>query len=172
MHCSLLFTLFVQVTILTAPFAPPGNRQNANPTTDCRLIKQSHLLQKALPALILLHLHPKSKISMKVTVLTNNDGRLEAAINAATLALIGAGIPLKDMVCPCVTGRWDATGDDGIGVDLNRREIQNATGGGTGGGSTSDTVCLPVAAMPQRGAVVLAQQRHGRADDSEAGGED
>ena len=107
------------MTIRTAPFAPPGDRRNANPTTDRRLIEQSHLLQKALSASILLHLHPKSKISVAVTVLADDGGRLEAAINAATLALIDAGIPLKDMVCVCAAGQWDTTGDDGILVDLN-----------------------------------------------------
>ena len=139
------------MTIRTAPFAPPGDRRNANPTTDRRLIEQSHLLQKALSALTLLHLHPNSKISVAVTVLANDGGRLEAAINAATLALIDAGIPLKDTVCACAAGRWDATGDAGIVVDHNRRKIQNTTGDGTGGGSTSDAVYLPVAAMPQQG---------------------
>jgi exosome complex component RRP41 len=98
-------------------------------------------------------------------VLADDGGRLEASINAATLALMDAGIPLKDMVCACSAGRWNAGGSDEIVVDLNRREIQAATGsaGGGGGGSTpggggtSDTIYLPVATMPQRGTVVLAQ---------------
>ena len=89
-------------------------------------------------------------------VLADDGGRLEAAINASTLALMDAGIPLKDMVCACSAGRWNAGGSDEIVVDLNRREIQAATGTG-GGGGTSDTIYLPVATMPQRGTIVLSQ---------------
>ena len=112
---------------LRAPRRPAERQPHHGPR---RLIEQSHLLQKALSASILLHLHPKSKISVAVTVLADDGRCLEVAINAATLALIDAGIPLKDMVCVCAAGQWDTTGDDGILVDLNRREIQNVTGAG------------------------------------------
>lgn len=108
-------------------------------------------------AIILLHLYPKCKISVTVMVLADDGGLLEAAINASTLALIDAGIPLKDMVCACSAGRWNAGGSDTIVVDLNRREIQTATGLGGGGGGCSDTIYLPVATMPQRGTIVLSQ---------------
>jgi exosome complex component RRP41 len=146
-----------------------------NPTLDRRLIEQSHLLQTALSASILLHLYPKSKISVTVMVLADDGGRLEASINAATLALMDAGIPLKDMVCACSAGRWNAGGSDEIVVDLNRREIQAATGstggGNVGGGGTSDTIYLPVATMPQRGTVVLAQCESRLSGGAEAFGE-
>ena len=156
----------------TTPFSPPGDRRNVNPSTDRRIIEQSHLLQKALSASILLHLYPKSKISVTVMVLADDGGRLEASINAATLALIDAGIPLKDMVCACSAGRWNAGGSDEIVVDLNRREIQAATGtGGGGSGGTSDTIYLPVATMPQRGTIVLSQCESRLSGGAEAFGE-
>ena len=159
----------------TTPFSPPGDRRNVNPSTDRRLIEQSHLLQKALSASILLHLYPKSKISVTVMVLADDGGRLEAAINASTLALIDAGIPLKDMVCACSAGRWNAGGSDEIVVDLNRREIQAATGtgggAGAGSGGTSDTIYLPVATMPQRGTIVLSQCESRLSGGAEAFGE-
>lgn len=159
----------------TTPFSPPGDRRNVNPSTDRRLIEQSHLLQKALSASILLHLYPKSKISVTVMVLADDGGRLEAAINASTLALIDAGIPLKDMVCACSAGRWNAGGSDEIVVDLNRKEIQAATGtgggGGAGSGGTSDTIYLPVATMPQRGTIVLSQCESRLSGGAEAFGE-
>ena len=153
------------------PFSPPGDRRVTNPTTDRRLIEQSHLLQTALSASILLHLYPKSKITVTAMVLADDGGRLEAAINAATLALIDAGIPLKDMVCACSAGRWNAGGSDEIVVDLNRREILSATGMNGGGGGTSDTIYLPVATMPQRGNVVLAQCESRLSGGAEAFGE-
>ncbi|KAL3793243.1 hypothetical protein HJC23_000785 [Cyclotella cryptica] len=167
----------LEVTMRTTPFSPPGDRRVTNPSTDRRLIEQSHLLQTALSASILLHLFPKSKISVAVMVLADDGGRLEASINAATLALMDAGIPLKDMVCACSAGRWNAGGSDEIVVDLNRREIQAATGsaggggGAPGGGGTSDTIYLPVATMPQRGTVVLAQCESRLSGGAEAFGE-
>mmetsp|Transcript_41155 Transcript_41155/g.87700 ORF Transcript_41155/g.87700 Transcript_41155/m.87700 type:complete len:289 (-) Transcript_41155:173-1039(-) len=161
----------LEVNMRSTPFSPPGDRRNINPSTDRRLIEQSHLLQKALSASILLHLFPKSKISVTVMVLADDGGRLEAAINAATLALMDAGIPLKDMVCACSAGRWNAGGSDEIVVDLNRREIQAATGTGGGGGGTSDTIYLPVAAMPQRGTIVLSQCESRLSGGAEAFGE-
>eukprot|EP00571_Detonula_confervacea_P011738 CAMPEP_0172297162 /NCGR_PEP_ID=MMETSP1058-20130122/287_1 /TAXON_ID=83371 /ORGANISM="Detonula confervacea, Strain CCMP 353" /LENGTH=285 /DNA_ID=CAMNT_0013006277 /DNA_START=16 /DNA_END=873 /DNA_ORIENTATION=+ len=161
----------LEVNMRATPFAPPGDRRSVNPTTDRRLIEQSHLLQKALSASILLHLYPKSKISVTVMVLADDGGRLEAAINAATLALMDAGIPLKDMVCACSAGRWNAGGSDEIVVDLNRREIQAATGTGGGGGGTSDTIYLPVATMPQRGTIVLSQCESRLSGGAEAFGE-
>jgi len=159
----------------TTPFSPPGDRRNVNPSTDRRIIEQSHLLQKALSASILLHLYPKSKISVTVMVLADDGGRLEASINAATLALIDAGIPLKDMVCACSAGRWNAGASEEIVIDLNRREIQAATGtgggGGGGSGGTSDTIYLPVATMPQRGTIVLSQCESRLSGGAEAFGE-
>jgi len=149
----------LEVLVRSAPFAPPGDRRNVNPTTDRRLVEASHLLQRALSASILLHLFPRSKISVTVMVLADDGGRLEASINAATLALMDAGIPLRDMLCACSAGRWSAGGTDEIIVDLNRKEVQAATGGngGGGGGGTSDAIYLPVATMPQRGTIVLGQ---------------
>ena len=153
----------VEVNMKLAPFAPPGDRRTSNSMNDRRLIEQSHLLQKAMSAAILLHLYPKSSIVITVMVLADDGGRLEASINACTLALIDAGIALKDMVCACSAGRWSGGGnssggdEESIVVDLNRKEIQAATGGASSGGGTSDTIYLPVATMPQRGTVVLSQ---------------
>ena len=108
-------------------------------------------------------------------VLADDGGRLEASINAATLALMDAGIPLKDMVCACSAGRWNAGSSEEIVVDLNRREIQAATGTGGGGassgGGTSDSIYLPVATMPQRGTIVLAECESRLSGGAEAFGE-
>jgi ribonuclease PH len=99
-----------------------------------------------MEAAILLHLYPKSKIEIIVWVLADDGGRLSAAINATTLALINAGIPIKDMVCACSAG----IGSGGVTlVDLNKRE-ESSSGG-------QPAVHLPCAMLPQRGTVVLAQ---------------
>lgn len=94
---------------------------------------------------LLLHLYPKSKIQIVVWILADDGGRLCAAINATTLALVDAGIPMKDLVCSCSAGG----NGDSILVDLNRREESSQ------GGQAS--VYLPCAMLPQRGTVVMAQ---------------
>lgn len=76
-------------------------------------------------------------------------GRLCAAINAATLALMDAGIPMKDFVCACSAGYAGGGNADTTLVDLNRRE-ESSSGG-------QAAVHLPCAILPQRGTVVLAQ---------------
>jgi exosome complex component RRP41 len=140
------YSCILDVTVKAAPFAPSGDRRFANPQTDRRLVEQSHQLKRAMEAAILLHLYPKSKIEIVVWVLADDGGRLSAAINATTLALVHAGIPIKDLVCACSAG----IGSSGVTlVDLNKRE-ESSMGG-------QPAVHLPCAMLPQRGTVVLAQ---------------
>ena len=70
----------------------------------------------------------------------------DLSINASTLALVDAGVPLKDLVCACSAGLGSS---DMTLVDLNRRE-ESSQGG-------QPAVNLPCAMLPQRGTVVLAQ---------------
>eukprot|EP01083_Nonionella_stella_P001551 4453_1 len=145
----------LEVNVRTAPFAPSsGDRRSTNPTTDRRIIEQSSLIQKALGASLLLHLFPKMRIIIDVTVLADDGGRLCAAINAATCALVDAGLPMKDLVCSCSAGLVTAGNGNGLEdvelMDLNQREASTYS-------NESSAVYLPCATMPQRGTVVLAQ---------------
>lgn len=137
------------VTFRVAPFAA-ADRRVVNPNTDRRCLEHARAVEKALEASVLLHLYPRASIDVTVTILADDGGRLCAAINAATLALVDAGIPMKDLVCACAAG---VSGDDGevTIVDLNRTEMMG------GGGAGEASVYLPCAIMPQRGTVVLAQ---------------
>lgn len=138
----------LEVTFKSAPFAPSSDRRIANPKTDRRLVEHAHLLKRAMEAALLLHLYPKSKIEIIVWILADDGGRLCAAINATTLALVDAGIPMKDIICACSAGK-SSSSNDAVLVDLNRRE-ESSTGG-------QAAVYLPCAMLPQRGTVVLAQ---------------
>lgn len=135
----------LEVQVKAAPFAS-DNRRVSNPTTDRRLVEASHFLQRAMEASMLLQLYPKSRIVLTVLILADDGGRLCAAINAATLAVMDAGIPMKDFCVACTAG---LSGDDTTLVDLNRRE-ESSQGG-------QPAVVLPCAILPQRGTVVLAQ---------------
>jgi exosome complex component RRP41 len=137
----------LEVTVKAAPFAPASaDRRTSNPSTDRRLLEMSHLIQRSLETAVLLPLYPRSRIQIAVSILADDGGRLCAALNAATLALQDAGIPMKDFVCACSAGVSSSTGGTASSValvDLNRREE-------SGPQST-----MPCAIMPQRGTIVL-----------------
>lgn len=61
-------------------------------------------IQQTFEATILTQLYPRSQIDIFVEVLQSDGGTLSVCVNAATLALIDAGIALKDYVCSCSVG--------------------------------------------------------------------
>jgi len=141
---------FLDVNVRLAPFASSaGDRRVVkNPAGDRVLVEQSHLIKRAIEAAVMLHLYPRARIEINILILADDGGRLCTAINAATLALIDAGIPMKDMVCACSAGLGGESGDSTL-VDLNRMERMSYGG--------ESAVYLPCAIMPQRGSVVLSQ---------------
>uniref|UniRef100_A0A0K8R805 Exosome complex component RRP41 n=1 Tax=Ixodes ricinus TaxID=34613 RepID=A0A0K8R805_IXORI len=64
-------------------------------------------IQQTFEATILTQLYPRSQIDIFVEVLQSDGGTLSVCVNAATLALIDAGIALKDYVCACSVGFID-----------------------------------------------------------------
>ncbi len=56
---------------------------------------------------VLLTLFPRSQIDIYIQVLQSDGGDKAAAINASTLALIDAGVPMRDFVCACTAGCID-----------------------------------------------------------------
>lgn len=146
----------LEVTLQVAPFAV-ADRRTFNANTDRRLIEGALQIQRALEAAVLLHTYPKTRICVDLSVLSDDGGRLCAAVNAATLALIDAGIPMKDFCCACSAGMMGSSSiRSGSGahsdsstallIDLNRKEE-----------TVSGAVYLPAAILPQRGTIVLAQ---------------
>lgn len=137
----------LEVQVKSAPFGWGADRRVTNPHTDRRLLEASNLVQRAMEASVLLQLHPKSRIQIHVLILADDGGRLCAAINAATLAVMDAGIPMKDFCVACTAGL--SSDNETSLVDLNRREESSNAG--------QPAVVLPCAMLPQRGTVVLAQ---------------
>ena len=153
----------LEVNLRIAPFAPStGDRRTTNPTTDRRIVEHSNLIKNALEASLMLHLFPKTRIIVDLTVLADDGGRLCASINAATCALVDAGIPMKDLVCSCSAGLVTGTGtssssssspgglEDVTLVDLNQKESSSYS-------NEASAVYMPCAIMPQRNTVVLTQ---------------
>ncbi|XP_055905809.1 exosome complex component RRP41 [Eupeodes corollae] len=58
-------------------------------------------LQQALKAAIKTELYPRSQIDVFIEVLQSDGANYAVSVNAATLALVDAGICLKEYVCAC-----------------------------------------------------------------------
>lgn len=76
---------------------------------DRRTKEMGLLIKQTFESAILLHLYPRSQISIYIQVLVDDGGALTAAINAASVALINAGIPMKEFVSACCVGFADNT---------------------------------------------------------------
>jgi exosome complex component RRP41 len=91
-----------------------GERKN-RPKGDRRSIEATSLIKQTFESSILVNLFPRSQIDIYVQVLQSDGGDLAVCINAASLALIDAGIPMRDFVCACSAGYID----DKPFVDIN-----------------------------------------------------
>ncbi|CAD6271245.1 unnamed protein product [Miscanthus lutarioriparius] len=80
-----------------------GDRRR-KPKGDRRSTEISLVIRQTMEASILTHLMPRSQIDIYVQVLQADGGTRSACINAATLALADAGIPMRDIVTSCSAG--------------------------------------------------------------------
>lgn len=69
-----------------------------------RTSEMQHTLASAFSSTIFTHLYPRSTISLSIHVLSQDGSLLAACINAGTLALIDAGIPMADYLVGCTAG--------------------------------------------------------------------
>lgn len=53
---------------------------------------------------LFLNLYPHSTITLSLHVLSQDGSLLAALLNASTLALVDAGIPMRDYICACTAG--------------------------------------------------------------------
>lgn len=60
-----------------------------------------HTISQAFAATLLTHVYPHSTITIQLHVLSQDGSLLAACINAATLALIDAGVPMTDYMSAC-----------------------------------------------------------------------
>ncbi|KAK0585778.1 hypothetical protein LWI29_033924 [Acer saccharum] len=88
-----------------------------------RSIEISLVIRQSMEACIMTDLMPRSQIDIFVQVLQADGGTRSACINAATLALADAGIPMCDLVTSCSAGYLNSTPL----LDLNY--IEDSAGG-------------------------------------------
>lgn len=90
----------------------------ARPGHSRRSIEISKVSREAFEPVIMAELFPKTAIDIFVEVLQADAGTRTAAINASSIALADAGIPMKGLVTSCAFGKVDGQ----IVLDLNKEE--------------------------------------------------
>jgi exosome complex component RRP41 len=88
------------------------------PGPDRRSIEVSKVSREALEPVIFQEYFPRSAIDIFVEVLQADAGTRTAGINAASIALADAGIPMKSLISACAVGKIDDT----LVLDLNKDE--------------------------------------------------
>ncbi|EDV28699.1 Exosome complex component RRP41 [Trichoplax sp. H2] len=94
------------------------NERRNRPKGDKRSIDISQLMREIFQSAILTDLYPKSQIDIHVQILQADGGNYSACINAATLALMDAGVPMKDFICSCTASLVDSK----TIIDVNNSE--------------------------------------------------
>jgi len=120
-----------------ATFSTPERKRR--PRGDAKSIEMTLHMEQTFETAILTQLYPRCQIDIYVEVLQADGGLLAATINAATMALVDAGIGLSDYVCACSAGFFSDTSL----MDLNNLEESHK---GTG---------LTVAILPKTEKIVL-----------------
>ena len=80
------------------------------PNNICRRVTEmQHTLINALQSTLHTNHYPGSTIAINLHVLTQDGSLLAALINASTLALIDAGVPMSDYLTACTAGSTVST---------------------------------------------------------------
>ena len=95
-----------------------------------RISELQHTIASAFSSTLFTNLYPRSTISISLHVLAQDGSLLAACLNATTLALIDAGIPMSDYIAACTAGStmssFGSGNDDSPDplLDLNGTEEQ------------------------------------------------
>ncbi|MEE9406035.1 MAG: exosome complex exonuclease Rrp41 [Candidatus Aenigmarchaeota archaeon] len=128
-----LNTIYAMVPFSCTDRIRPGYSRRSQEI--CKVTRQ------ALEPAVFLEDYPKAAIDVYINIISANAGTRTAGINAASLALADAGIPMRDLVASVATGK---IGNDYV-MDLAGKEEE-------------ETVCdLPVAYMPKSKQITLLQ---------------
>lgn len=121
-----------------APFSTDPRRSPAPSRRDTEL---SMVIRNALEPAIFLERYPRASIDVFAEILQADGSTRCACTIAASVALVDAGIPMRDLVVACSAGKVDGE----IVLDLDDTEDKEGTAD------------LPVAYMPKLGKVTLLQ---------------
>lgn len=122
------------------------SERKRRPRGDYRSLEITANVKEVFETAVLAQLYPYSQIDIFLEVLQSDGSNYAACINAATLALIHAGISLKDVVCASSAGLIDGKAI----VDVNYTEE-----------SISQSPVLTIALLP-KSKEVLSMESTGR----------
>lgn len=122
-----------------APFSVTEERKSPAPSR--REIELSKVIREALSPAIMLEHFPRTTIDVYIEVLNAYGSTRVASINAASLALADAGIPMKDLVSAVSVGKIDGV----IVLDVDDYEDKYGEAD------------IPIAMMPNTGEITLLQ---------------
>lgn len=115
--------------------------ERKRPGPDRRAIEISKIIGEALESAIFVEQYPRTSIDVYIEVLQADAGTRIAGLTAASVALADAGIPMKDMIVGCASGKVDGK----IVLDLNKEE------------DNFGQADVPLAIIPRTEEVVLLQ---------------
>lgn len=94
--------------------------ERKNPAPSRREIEISKVIKEALEPSVILKKFPRTVVDIFIEVLQADGGSRCAALNAASVALADAGIPMRDLVSACAAGKIA----NSIVLDVNNEEDQ------------------------------------------------
>ena len=129
---------FLNVNYFMAAFS---TSDRCRPGPSRRSTEISHVIRRALVPAIYMEKYPQTEIRLILQVTNANAGTRTSALNAATVALIDAGIEMRDLVTSIAAGKIE----DQIAVDLWQDE------------DNFGQADLPIAIMPTTEEITLLQ---------------
>lgn len=111
------------------------------PGPDRRSREISKVTSEALEKIILLGRYPRASIDVNIEILEAEAGTRCAGLTAAAVALVDAGIPMKDIPVACAAGKIDGK----VVLDLGKEE------------DNFGDADLPIAIAPRTGEIILLQ---------------
>ena len=121
-----------------APFSVDPRRSPAPSRRDKEI---SEVMINAIEPALFLERYPRSVIDVFVEIIQADGGTRCAAVNAAAVALVDAGIPMKDLVAACAAGKMDGK----VLLDLGDHEDKKGEAD------------VPIAYMPKLDEITLLQ---------------
>ncbi|OAG41801.1 hypothetical protein AYO21_04036 [Fonsecaea monophora] len=116
----------VETDLNVAPFASSERRRRTR--TDKQIQELQSTISSSFQSHLFTHLYPRSLITISLHVLSLDGGLLVACLNAASLALVDAGVPMPSILAAVSSGIIVPTDDSKAKVepvlDLNNAEEQ------------------------------------------------
>ena len=137
-HMSNPDTGILRVRYHMEPFSV-GERKKPAPSR--REIEISKVIKEALEPAVMLEQFPRTAVDVFLEILQADGGTRCAALDAASVALADAGIPMRDLVCACASGK----AADTLILDVNNEEDQ------------AGQADMPIGYMPNLGQITLLQ---------------